>query len=141
MTTYDGKKMIVDTEKYDGGVYFHKDHFEFIPRRFKEATIKIEYTDIEKVDYRHGIKSVVRVYLKDGKHHDFYMHKLATFLEILKSAIEDHKVIDLTKKEPIKEISKEDIEKLEKLLELHKAGVLSNEEYQSQKDIIMKRYK
>ncbi len=69
------------------------------------------------------------------------MHKLATFLEILKSAIEDHKVIDLTKKEPIKEISKEDIEKLEKLLELHKAGVLSNEEYQSQKDIIMKRYK
>lgn len=146
---YIGKKMIVDTPKADGGVYFEKEYFEFRSRdaRASSHNFKIMYRDIERIDNYTGIKKTVVITLKDGFRQYFYMYKNNTFIALIKAGMENNKeedIIDVEAKveEDVKseEITEEDLRKLKELNELRKDGALSKEEFDKQKAIILEKY-
>ena len=138
--------MICDTRYADGNVYFHEDFFEFKARdsRFSSYDVQIRYEDITNIETYMGIKKTVVIVTKDGNRHYFYMYKMNTFVALVNAGRnKDVVTYDATEEasETKKEISSEDLEKLSQLNNLHKDGVLSDEEFESQKDIIMEKYR
>ena len=141
MIDYIGKKMIVDTRSSDGGAYFEKDYFEWRSRNTlrSDLTIRIKYSDVKEVRIIRGRKKRVEVYLNDGTVHYFWLYKAATFAQFINAGKEA-----MTHKEENKgsaPISDEDLERLSKLSSLHKDGVLSEEEFQNQKEEILNKYR
>ena len=141
MVEYAGKKMIVDTRSADGGVYFEKDHFLWKARGYNpRLDIDIYYKDIKEVIVVNGRKKRVEVYLHDGKRYDFYLYKAATFAQFINAGIEANKHPEIEQKSESHAISDEDLNRLKQLSELHKDGVLSDEQFDTQKNEILKKY-
>ena len=143
-----GKKMIIDTDEADGGVYFYDQYFEFISRDL-EYKFTYYYKDITDVIIRRGIKSTVTLKFKDGTQRKFYMHKVNTFVALINSGREYNKEsvdIDLTKKDEIvkeeentsKEVSDDLLTKIERLNALKEKGAITIEEYEKLKREIIK---
>ena len=140
MTEYVGKTMIVDTRIADGGVTFEKDCFIWKARHDTnlQNRIVVNYKDIKeiKVD-RSSNKKRVAVIMNNDKVYYFYLYKVETFLELIEAGKEGIKAIESGETLPI---SDDDLERLSKLVELHKEGVLTDSQFESQKNEIMKKY-
>ncbi len=140
---YVGKKMIVDTKKADGSVFFYKDYFEFVPRydSQKQFGFSIYYKDVVSMNVSKGIKCVTTIKLTDDKTCFLYNHRPDTLVALINAGRDavkngtDYVDADFTvKNEPL---TNEEIDKLTKLNELHKSGVLSDEEFEAQKNYIL----
>ena len=140
MTEYVGKTMIVDTRIADGGVTFEKDYFIWKARHDTnlQNRIVVNYKDIKeiKVD-RSSNKKRVAVIMNNDKVYYFYLYKVETFLELIEAGKEGIKAIESGETLPI---SDDDLNRLSKLVELHKEGVLTDSQFESQKNEIMKKY-
>jgi len=137
MVEYIGKKMVVDTRAADGGVYFEKDHFTWSCRYGNpKLDIVIYYKDVCDIIIYNGEKKRVEVTTTDEKRYDFFLYKAATFVEFIKAGIEYSKNPDTT----VVPINNEDLIRLQQLSELHKDGILSDEQFENQKNLIMKKY-
>lgn len=140
MTEYVGKNMIVDTRIADGGVTFEKDCFIWKARHDTnlQNRIVVNYKDIKeiKVD-RSSNKKRVAVIMNNDKVYYFYLYKVETFLELIEAGKEGIKAIESGETLPI---SDDDLNRLSKLVELHKEGVLTDSQFESQKNEIMKKY-
>lgn len=140
MTEYVGKTMIVDTRVADGGVTFEKDCFIWKARHDTnlQNRIVVNYKDIKeiKVD-RSSNKKRVAVIMNNDKVYYFYLYKVETFLELIEAGKEGIKAIESGETLPI---SDDDLNRLSKLVELHKEGVLTDAQFESQKNEIMKKY-
>ena len=140
MTEYVGKTMIVDTRVADGGVTFEKDCFIWKARHDTnlQNRIVVNYKDIKeiKVDRSSNKKRVI-VIMNNDKVYYFYLYKVETFLELIEAGKEGIKAIESGETLPI---SDDDLERLSKLVELHKEGVLTDAQCESQKNEIMKKY-
>lgn len=140
MTEYVGKTMIVDTRVADGGVTFEKDCFIWKARHDTnlQNRIVVNYKDIKeiKVDRSSNKKRVI-VIMNNDKVYYFYLYKVETFLELIEAGKEGIKAIESGETLPI---SDDDLERLSKLVELHKEGVLTDAQFESQKNEIMKKY-
>lgn len=139
---YVGKRMICDMDKADGNVLFEREYFTFVPRNvdLKKYELTLYYKDITKIRGYKGIKSTVCVDVGSTTYR-FYLYKMATFIEMLESGrkgynVVDAEVINESKQEPL---SNEQIDKLAKLAELRKSGVLSEEEFEKEKKLILNR--
>ena len=147
--SYVNQRMIIDTPKADGNVYFFQDYLEFRARdsRLDKNNFVIYYDDITSIENYTGIKKTVVLVLKDGRRQYFYMYKNNTFIALVnegrnRNVVEAETVVDATvKEEKKKEITQEDLDKLAKLNELRKDGVLSDEEFNQQKANILDKYK
>ena len=158
MVEYVGESMIVDTRKADGGAYFEREFFAWRPRDEKKSqyNITIRYEDIQSIIIMPDIKKRVEVTLKNGTTYNFYLYKAATFVELInagreaaKNGFKDVKekegIID-AEVEPVKElgqdviISDEDIDRLFKINQLHKDGILDDKQFEIQKNEVMKKY-
>ena len=144
MYDYVGKNMVCDTVDVDGGVRFEKEYFGFYPRGFVDPTIVIKYEDIKNIKYASGIKKRVDI-ITDKRTYQFYLYKANTFIQILNQARKDISMNDgvspendFTKKEQ-EPLTNEQIDKLTKLSQLHKDGVLSDEEFNKEKNLIINR--
>ena len=141
MVEYIGKKMVVDTRAADGGAYFESDHFLWKARGYyPKLDIIIYYKDIRDVIVVNGRKKRVEVYTNNGQRYDFYLYKAATFAEFINSGIEACKHPEIEQKSESKAISDEDLIRLKQLSDLHKDGVLSDEQFDTQKNEILKKY-
>lgn len=140
MTEYVGKTMIVDMRVADGGVTFEKDCFVWKARHDTnlQNRIVVNYKDIKeiKVD-RSSNKKRVAVIMNNDKVYYFYLYKVETFLELIEAGKEGVKAIESGETLPI---SDDDLNRLSKLVELHKEGVLTDSQFESQKNEIMKKY-
>lgn len=148
--TYVGQRMIVDTPKADGNVFFHEEFLEFRARdsRLASCNFEIAYDNIDKIENYTGIKKTVVLVLKDGYRQYFYMYKNNTFIALVNEGRNRKVVVDAeaVEVEPAKEekkggISQEDLDKLSQLSQLHKDGALSDEEFAQQKALILDKYK
>ena len=143
---YIGQKTICDTPRADGHVFFEKDYFEFRPRdaRLADTVKRINYDDIVNMEYYRGIKKTVVVVLRDGTRHSFYMYKGNTFMALVQAGRDRNVVVsdaEPVRETPKREMSSQDIEKLTKLNELHTSGVITDEEFETQKELIMNKYR
>ena len=140
MTEYVGKTMIVDMRVADGDVTFEKDYFVWRARRGSNLQNKvvIYYKDIKWVNAdRSSNKKRIAIILNNDKVYYFYLYKLDTFLELIQAGKEGVKAIESGETLPI---SDDDLNRLSKLVELHKEGVLTDSQFESQKNEIMKKY-
>lgn len=122
-------KMVCDTSRSDGGIYFYKEYCEWVSRA-NTGSFKIHYLDIDDVRINQGRKKEVVVCLKNGEKYYLYLYKADTLRQLLYEAIErlNNPVSEVVE---VEESSKEDyISKLERLAKLHKSGDLTDEEFQ-----------
>lgn len=145
MEDYVGKKMICDIKEADGGVYFEREYFEFRPRAIEDRKyqFKIYYKDIISVQGYKGIKSTVAVQVAKG-YYKFFMYKMNTFIELVEAGRKGYNIVDVdvdttepvNSKEPLTDAQ---LDKLSKLNQLHKDGVLSDEQFEEEKSLILNR--
>ena len=126
---YVGKRMIVDTDDYDGNIHFNMETFDFYPHHTKEPKFSWRYDQIKKITQsRPFIKACVTIVFKDNHVLNLYNYRPATLIALLKSGIDASKEVvevDLTKED-----KKEDVvDQLEKLNKLYKEGVITEEEF------------
>lgn len=140
MVKFIGEDMIVDTPRADGGAYFKEDCFEWKARDIKESkyNVTIRYEDIKSVTIIQGIKKRVDVVTNDNKIHYFYLYKANTFVELIEAGREHAK---MKKEEGFAPLSDEDLDRLAKLSQLHKDDILTDDEFNLQKNEIMKKYR
>ena len=131
MFTIPYEKMICDSNKGDGNIQFYEEYCEWI-NRYNGDSFKIYYRDIDDVKVTSGIKKTVIVILKDGQKINFYLYKGATLRKLLFDAVQ--RVSGESKAED----SEDDVTKLERLAKLHESGALSDEEFLSAKEKILK---
>ena len=134
--------MICDMDKADGNVLFEKEYFDFVPRSYNEKQYeqRIYYKDITNVRGYKGIKSTVCVDVNSTTYR-FYMYKMNTFIELVESGRKNWNVVDAevvkeTKQEPLSDAQ---LDKLAKLADLHKNGILTDEEFEKEKNLIINR--
>ena len=139
---YVGKRMICDMDKADGNVLFEKEYFDFVPRSYNEKQYeqRIYYKDITNVRGYKGIKSTVCVDVNSTTYR-FYMYKMNTFIELVESGrnnwnVVDAEVVKETKQEPLSDAQ---LDKLAKLADLLKNGILNDEEFEKEKNLIINR--
>lgn len=139
MVDYIGQNMIVDTNAADGGVYFEKEYFMWKARDLNKSqfNLTIHYADIKSVIVVQGIKKRVEVTLNDGKTYYFYLYRSGTFVELINAGREANRQI-IENGSAV--ISDSDLDRLSKLNQLHKDGVLTDEQFEAQKKEIMSRY-
>ena len=143
MIDYVGRKMIVDTLRADGGVYFEKDYLEWRPRKYvlKDLSFRIFYRDITDVQVTYTFKKRVDI-ICGNKTYSLFTHRINTFMQLLDSARagSPSNVIDAEVITERKGISPEDLERLMKLAELKGSGALTEEEFNKQKEQILRKY-
>lgn len=137
MTNYIGESMVVDTAKADGGAYFEVDHFVW-KARDSMLSAKVFYADIENVYIIQGAKKRVDVVLKNKKYYSFFLYKAQTFVDLINAGRAAMKQKEETGFSPM---SDEDIDKLYKINQLHKDGILTDSEFEIQKNDLMKKYR
>lgn len=137
--------MRIDTFDADGEVEFHETYFEFIALRpyDEKYNFKVNYDDVKdiKISFWSFIKKTVIVETNDKKKMYFFMYKDNTFIALVNAGKKRGLVKDEPKNNAAKPISPEDLDTLTKLNQLHKDGVLTEEELAQQKEIIMKKYR
>lgn len=140
MIDYIGKKMIVDTDGADGGAYFEKEIISWKARDPSQQSrnFEIKYSDIRKITTYNSMKKKVVLTLADGSERSFYMYRSGTFVELLKAGIDACKYAESHGNVPL---SNTDLDRLSKLNGLHKEGVLTDEQFEFEKNEIMKKYK
>lgn len=130
-------------DKADGNVLFEKEYMDFVPRamELKKYELRIYFKDITKVRGYKGIKSTVCVDVGD-KTYRFYMYKMNTFIEMVESGRKGYNVVDAVVIDPKNEqapLTNEQLDRLTKLSQLHKDGVLSDAEFEKEKNLIINR--
>lgn len=140
---YYGKSMIADRDQADGNVSFEKEEMIFRPRSYdlKKYEVTIRYEDIKEVKYYKGLKSTVALETKNGTF-KFHMYKMNTFVQQVESGRKYWNVVDAEvtdNKKTQTPLTDEQIDKLSKLAELHKNGVLTDDEFEKEKSLIIDR--
>ncbi len=125
----------------DGSVHFEKEYLEFLPRNYgdKRHELIIYYRDIISVKGYKGIKSTVVIQTNE-KSYEFYLYKMNTFIDFVEQGRKQWNVIDLSSHNEKQEaLTDEQLNKLSKLSQLHKDGVLNDEEFEKEKNLILNR--
>lgn len=135
MIDYINKNMICDTAFADGGIYFYEDYFTFQARNGNpKYSLKIYYRDIDDLSIISGIKKHVIVRMKNSSvQYHFYIYKAATMCQFIQAGMEHVRNANNRSNT----LSKEDLDKLVKLNELHKDGVISDEQFEKEKNAIL----
>ena len=126
-------KMICDTRAGDGGVYFYDDRLEWRARSsYTGHNFIIHYKDIEDVQVIPSRKKEIKISTKVGTKYSLFLYKADEFINILNSQMkkapqEEAKAIE------IKENNEDGFAKLEKLVQMRKDNLLSEEEFQAAK--------
>ncbi len=132
-------KMVCDSDRGDGGIYFYEEYLEWRNRDTGRG-FKIAYKNIKNYEVIYTQKKKVTIYTNSGEHVNLYLYKYEELLEVLSEMVERAK--KGPKPEEVKEEKIEDEEdiltKLERLAKLHDSGALSDEEFQKAKDLILK---
>ena len=121
-------KMICDSNKGDGNLFFYEEYCEWV-NRDQKSSFQVYYRDIVDIDIRYDIKKTVIVKLENKSDVYFYLYKADTLKEMLikaKKRINGEIVVE-TKKN--KSSRYDYAEQLEKLTKLHDSGALTDEEY------------
>ena len=139
MNDYVGKKMIADTKIADGGVYFREDYLEWIPRHAYSSDprcFKVRYDEIHDIQVvPAGRKRRIDI-ITSSKTYSIYMHRDPVFLEIIRSAREGKKnKVPLIGEEPI--FTQNDLIRLDYLAQLLKDGVITEEQFKTEKQKII----
>lgn len=130
-------KMVCDSDKGDGGIYFYEDYFTWI-RRDGVASLKINYEDIKEIKRTYSLKKRVTVCLKDGKFVNFYLYKADTLIKFLTDAVQKKEVKESNSNSlPNKAVQEDDLDKLERISKLHDSGALTDEEFEKMKSKII----
>ncbi len=140
---YVGERMIADTDDVDGNVHFNMETFDFYPHHSNTPIYSFRYTDIKKLESsRPFIKACITITFFDGHIFNLYTYRPATLLELLKSGIAACKEgvvdVDLTEEDNNKQ-DDQIIEKLTKLNELYKQGVITEEEFNTIKSRLINK--
>ena len=138
---YIGQKMICDMKYADGSVHFEKEYLEFLPRNYgdRKHELIIYYRDIVDVKGYKGIKSTVVIQTNE-KSYEFYLYKMNTFIDFVEQGRKKWNVIDLTSDDKKQDaLTDAQLDKLSKLNQLHKDGVLNDEEFEKEKNLILNR--
>lgn len=125
----------------DGSVHFEKEYLEFLPRNYgdKRHELTIYYRNIISVKGYKGIKSTVVIQTNE-KSYEFYLYKMNTFIDFVEQGRKKWNVIDLSSDNEKQEaLTDEQLNKLSKLSQLHKDGVLNDEEFEKEKNLILNR--
>ena len=133
--------MIADTDDVDGNVHFNMETFDFYPHHAINPIYTFKYSDIQKLESsRPFIKACITITFKDGHIFNLYTYRPATLVELLKSGIAANKdgVVDVDLSNEEKE-DEDIITKLEKLNELYKQGVITEEEFNTIKSRIINK--
>lgn len=141
ITEYVGQHTVADMDRADGNVYFEKEYMEFRPRSYEQRNlgVKIFYKAITDVKGYKSLKSTVAVETTSGVF-KFYMYKMNTFIELVNAGRKGWNVVDAEVKEVKKEpLTDAQLDKLAKLNELHKQGVLTDEQFEEEKNLILNR--
>lgn len=126
------EKMVCDSDRGDGGVFFYDEYFEWLERGNGRG-FRIWYKAIDDIKVIMSSKKKIIVSLKGGQVFNLYLYKYEKLLEILYRKIDevngkkDERVVD----------TEDDLSKLERLAKLHESGALTDEEFKEAKQKIL----
>ena len=144
------RKMMCDTRRAHGDVKFYDEYFEWESRFHANIeNIKIYFKDITSVNGRDGhwngrygnTKGRVTVETTKGTY-EFLVHHVGTFVQWIFDGREFVKQVE----ESINKfndtsvtLTREELDKFEKLVELHKDGVIDDESFAREKSLILNK--
>ena len=134
-----GKRMNADRVGCDGSIFFEEDRLVWKPHANGPSvpSIEIPYLDIQNVQVVGTIKKRIDV-ITNTESLTISLYRSETFVMLLNEAREAAKQKKDGKMAPI---SDDDMVRLKKLAELHDSGVLSDADFEDQKETILKRYR
>ena len=132
MFTVPYEKMVCDSNKGDGGIYFYDEYCEWV-NRYNGQSFKINYADIKDVKILSGVKKTVVVILNNDEKINLYLYKAQTLKKLLYDAVQRVNGNSVEASEPQNYVSE-----LERLAKLHESGALSDEEFDAAKQKILK---
>ena len=135
------EKMVCDSDRGDGGIYFYEEYFEWI-QRDRGTGFRVWYKSIKDVKVVLSQKKKVIIITNQGQNINLYLYKYEELLEILYKRMEDVKnglqpidaeVSEPASSQPEVKKSEDDLAKLERLAKLHDSGALTDEEFTAAK--------
>ena len=132
-------KMVCDSDRGNGGVYFYEEYFEWVGRGTASG-FRIHYKDIVDIKVLLTHKKRVTVILRSGESRNLYTYKYDNLVKFLKDGIErsnEANVVDVESKDVKPEEKEDDLSKLERLAKLHNEGALTDEEFAKAKEKIL----
>ena len=139
------EKMVCDSDRGDGGIYFYEEYFEWI-QRDRGTGFRVWYKSIKDVKVVLSQKKKVIIITNQGQNINLYLYKYEELLEILYKRMEDVKnglqpidaeVSEPASSQPEVKKSEDDLAKLERLAKLHDSGALTDEEFTAAKKKVL----
>lgn len=139
------EKMVCDSDRGDGGIYFYEEYFEWI-QRDRGTGFRVWYKSIKDVKVVLSQKKKVIIITNQGQNINLYLYKYEELLEILYKRMEDVKnglqpidaeVSEPASSQPEAKKSEDDLAKLERLAKLHDSGALTDEEFTAAKKKVL----
>lgn len=137
-------KMIVDTPRADGGLYFYEEYMEWKPRAMslQHLSFKIRYEDVQNVNVIPTRKKQIVITTKNGETHTLMTYKEGHFFEIFNERVAKFEKakpaeIELKPQEVKAEDNEDTLAKLERLAALHEKKALTDEEFKAAKAKIL----
>lgn len=128
------EKMVCDSDRGDGGVYFYEEYLEWLNRDTGRG-FRIQYKNIEDVDVIMSQKKKIVLKLVGGQTENLYLYKYDQFMQILTDLMNKAKGITKENVEPIGD--GDTLTKLERLAKLHENGSLTDEEFKLAKQKVL----
>ena len=133
-------KIICDTRKCDGGLYFYEEYFEWVPRsaKYNHLKFKVRYDEIKDVNIIPSRKKQIDVTTKDGKTYSLFTYNADHFQSVVATKLNQIEANGTVEEEPkqveMKQDEKEDtFAALERLAALHEKNALTDEEFKAAK--------
>ena len=132
------EKMVCDSDRGDGGIYFYEEYFEWLERD-KGTGFRIWYKSIKDVKVVMTQKKKVIILTQQGQSVNLYLYKYEELLKILYERMNASKEapIDAEVSKPEAKDDGDDLSKLERLAKLHESGALTDEEFAQAKKKIL----
>ena len=138
-------KMIVDTPKADGGLYFYEEYMEWKPKAMslQYLSFQIRYDNVQNVSVIPTRKKQIVITTKDGKVHTLMTYKEGHFFEIFNERLNKYEKAEkpaIEMKEEVKALPNQEedtLAKLERLAALHEKNALTDEEFKAAKAKIL----
>ncbi len=132
------EKMICDSDRGDGGVYFYEEYFEWIQRE-RGSGFRVWYKSIKDVKVVLTQKKRIIITTYQGQNVNLYLYKADEFVDFLYKRMEavgnGQKVVADAEVKPVG--SEDDLAKIERLAKLHESGALTDEEFTAAKKKIL----
>ena len=128
------EKMVCDSDRGDGGVYFYEEYFEWI-KRGEGNGFRIRYNAIKDIHVVMTQKRKVIITLNSGAAVNLYLYKYEELLTILYRKMgKTNDVEDYTASS-----SDDFLPQLERLAKFHESGALTDEEFAKAKEKLLSK--